>query len=63
MRLNPTPPPRRSSQSLKAARDWYRRCAAMPGVSVQDRDLWTQLADELDHRLGQDGEEEDAPLW
>lgn len=39
--------------SLKDQRDYYRERAEDYSQSDQDRALWTQLAEELDHRLGE----------
>ena len=46
--------------SLRDQRDWYRS-RALTADTEHDRNLWTLLADGLDHRLGHQVEEQ--PLF
>jgi len=41
----------RRNPSLKSERDWYRDQANNHTLPVREREMWKQLADELDHRL------------
>lgn len=51
------------SASLADQRDYYRRMIEDPEVSDEDRALWTQLAEELDHRLGTDHPIDTPPMF
>jgi len=48
--------------SLQVTLDWFKEQAENPDNSDDDRALWQQLADELEHRLGTQPVEEPT-LW
>lgn len=47
--------------SMKDQRDYYRERAGDEGLDEHERALWSQLADELDHRLGDVGPRPEQP--
>lgn len=48
---------------LHSERDWYRERENDPNETPENRELWKQMADELDTRLGQPKGSEDRPLF
>lgn len=49
--------------SLKAQRDYFRTQASDTTIPKDDRLLWKQLADELDHRLNDAPSAAEEGLW
>lgn len=49
--------------SLATQLAWFNEQADNPNNSARDRELWRQLADELEHRIRSDEPDEQEGLW
>ena len=49
--------------SLRTMRDYYRKEADNPDWSPEERELWSQLADELEPRIAATSDADQLHLW